>query len=209
MTRLAEALVPDLERVEWAGRVFTARLNPPAMDADPTGEVIVVAGRAAVYLLATDQQAIADELAAAMTAPVVVNRRYPETAWRDAYDVLNARDRDVEMVDMRVGRVRWQVFTDDEYALAGFIEGHDCPLSEGSGGLFVFDGNGRALFAAKKADYLYDDGCLSSYRNCLHAIGRWLDQPLGNDVLCTLCHPEPCTTPGHDVVADAQRDEGR
>jgi hypothetical protein len=33
-------------------------------------------------------------------------------------------------------------------------------------------------------------------------------QRLENDVLCGLCHPEPCTTPGHDVFAD-EPDEGR
>jgi hypothetical protein len=61
---------------------------------------------------------------------------------------------------------RWQVFVNNDPTPVGFLQGHRCPLNDGAPGLLVFGPGNRPMWVVKPGR---DDGCLSSYRNCLAA----------------------------------------
>lgn len=72
------------------------------------------------------------------------------------------------------GEARWQVFADGDFAPAGFIEEHRCPLWEGEVRLMVFDRNNRQIGVPKPGK---DDGCVGHYANALNFIRMTREEP--------------------------------
>lgn len=86
----------------------------------------------------------------------------PEEPIRFGANVYTAR-RDAGLVD---GMPRWQVYVNNEPTSVGFVQGHWCPLNDGAAGLLVFGPGNQPSWVVKPGR---DDGCLSSYANCLLA----------------------------------------